>query len=597
LRFFLLAVLLPAVSAAQTVDLTTARAVENAAATRPQEVDFSGAEVIALPDNWRRTRRDEAAVVWYSVPLDAALKAQADRGGLALVVPRVAEDAAVWLNGERLEVGSGLGATRNRTLWLDLPRTLQRSGGNALEIRVAGYPGVRNGLSAMRLGAPGELRFAYEAKRFLQTSLPFFVVFLVALSLFAVIPLWLKTRRRAHLLYMALCVLWLPRTAVIVSPAGALPDNNAMWVAVILSSLGATALIAVLGVEYLERAGRSWQRLRRAIVACAALCGFGTLAWAFAAPLTPAAFSVLHWPLIAMLMAITAGHLRGALVSPRPASVFTAAALAVWALCVIHDFAQVHDLTDFDSFFWSPSAIFLVFLALIWRTVEGLALQRGRADEEVRHAVTRERQTVIAEERTRLLHDLHDGMGGQLITALRMARREEVPREQVARVIEDSLDDMRLIIDSLDLEERDLLPLLANLRYRLEPRLNAIGLELRWEVETLPELDYLTPETGLAIVRIVQEAVNNAVRHAGAKAITVRARPTGGAAGAAVELCVADDGAGFDPARPGSPGAGRGLNAMRLRAGRLGGELAVQSDTKGTRPGTRVLLTLPLRRG
>jgi hypothetical protein len=222
----------------------------------------------------------------------------------------------------------------------------------------------------MRLGAPGELRFAYEAKRFLQTSLPFFVVFLVALSLFAVIPLWLKTRRRAHLLYMALCVLWLPRTAVIVSPAGALPDNNAMWVAVILSSLGATALIAVLGVEYLERAGRSWQRLRRAIVACAALCGFGTLAWAFAAPLTPAAFSVLHWPLIAMLMAITAGHLRGALVSPRPASVFTAAALAVWALCVIHDFAQVHDLTDFDSFFWSPAGIVLVFLAFAWRSLE-----------------------------------------------------------------------------------------------------------------------------------------------------------------------------------------------------------------------------------
>jgi two-component system NarL family sensor kinase len=89
-------------------------------------------------------------------------------------------------------------------------------------------------------------------------------------------------------------------------------------------------------------------------------------------------------------------------------------------------------------------------------------------------------------------------------------------------------------------------------------------------------------------VRIVQEAVNNAVRHASAKTITVRARPNG----ATVELSVLDDGAGFEP-RPGAPRAGRGLNAMRSRAAKLGGELAVQSDKKGT----RVLLTLPQRRG
>ena len=83
--------------------------------------------------------------------------------------------------------------------------------------------------------------------------------------------------------------------------------------------------------------------------------------------------------------------------------------------------------------------------------------------------------------------------------------------------------------------------------------------------------------------------MNNAVRHAAAKTITVRARQNG----AAVELSVLDDGTGFDPRRS-ATGAGRGLNAMRTRAAKLGGALEVQSDPKG---GTRVLLTLPLRRG
>lgn len=572
----------------QTIDLTTARAARSRA-ERPQEVDFSGAAVVALPDNWRRTRPGESGVVWYDVPLDAALKALPRGEGLALVVPRVAEEGDLWLNGERLEVGTGIGTTRNRALWFDLPASLLRPSGNALQIRVAGSPRVRNGLSAIRFGPAADLRLGYETRRLLQTTLPFFVIFLVALALFAAIPLWLKTRRRAHLLFMALCALWLQRTILFSSPAAVLPDNNAAWLAIILASLAATALIALLGIEYLEGAGPFWARFRRAVIACVALCALAALAWSLFAPLTANVFSVVHWPLLAMLLALAAAHVRVAFIAPRPANAFTAFALAVWAVAGIHDFMQVHDLSDFDSFFWSPSAILLVFLAIIWRTVEALALARGRADEEVRHAVTRERHAVVAEERERLLHDLHDGMGGQLITALRMARREDVPREQVARVIEDSLEDMRLIIDSLDLDERDLLPLLGNLRYRLEPRLSAIGVALAWDVEALPELDYLTPETGLAIVRIVQEAVSNAVRHGAAGTITVRARALRGT----VSLSVADDGRGFDAGRAGELGAAhRGLAAMRSRAKKLGGELLIESGSGGT----MVSLSLPLER-
>jgi len=180
-------------------------------------------------------------------------------------------------------------------------------------------------------------------------------------------------------------------------------------------------------------------------------------------------------------------------------------------------------------------------------------------------------------------------MGSQLITALRMTRRDGVPREEVARVIEDALEDMRLIIDSLDLAERDLLELLGNLRFRLEPRLNAIGVALQWDVEPLPELDYLSPETGLAIVRIVQEAVNNALRHGAARTITVHARPRG----PAIELWVIDDGCGFDTGRPYEGGAAhRGLGAMRARTARLGGSIRFSSGPGGT----RVELTLPLSR-
>jgi len=112
---------------------------------------------------------------------------------------------------------------------------------------------------------------------------------------------------------------------------------------------------------------------------------------------------------------------------------------------------------------------------------------------------------------------------------------------------------------------------------------------LQWEVGPLPEMDYLTPETGLSILRTLQEAINNAVRHGAARTITVRAHETA----TTLELSVIDDGCGFDTGAIPAPGKKqRGLVAMRLRAKKLGGEVRIASHPQGT----CVTLELPLRR-
>jgi signal transduction histidine kinase len=80
----------------------------------------------------------------------------------------------------------------------------------------------------------------------------------------------------------------------------------------------------------------------------------------------------------------------------------------------------------------------------------------------------------------------------------------------------------------------------------------------------------------------VQEALTNAVKHAGASRVTVRAHEEDGA----LRLSVADDGRGFDPE---APGAGFGLAGMRERVLLLGGTLEVSSGAAGT----RIEATLP----
>jgi signal transduction histidine kinase len=90
----------------------------------------------------------------------------------------------------------------------------------------------------------------------------------------------------------------------------------------------------------------------------------------------------------------------------------------------------------------------------------------------------------------------------------------------------------------------------------------------------------------LQVMRVVQEAITNVVKHADAATITVR---TGEAPdverGPGVFVDVEDDGRGVGP----DPAAGRGLAGMRRRAARLGGVVAVE----GTGTGTRVRLWLP----
>lgn len=591
-----------AAGARDTIELSTAHALSRdpgaGPAARPTVALLAEAPVLALPDNWKRTRAPAPTTVWYLLPLDAALDTLGARDtprGLALLVPRVAERGRFWFNDAPLNLVAAGASTRNRPLLLPLPADHFRAVGNQLLVQVEGQPDNRDGLSALQLGRAEALRLPFGLRQLFQSAAPLLLTVLVAVAVFAALPLWWKTRLRAHGLFLLVALCWLPRSLAVLRPDAEAPG---MWMLafILFTSLCSTALIAVLTLDDLGLRHGFWSRYRRLlglIVLAGGTCGTGLAA---TAQLRPTAFVLILLVLFLTLIPGLLAQLRSAFLGPQPIRIFMALALTLWTGASLHDLAQVADLMAFDSFYLAPAAGLLVLLALIWRTIADLALRRASAQLEVAQALATahahfeqdkaaQRAAVIAAERTRLLSDLHDGLGGQLITALRMARRPEVPREDLARVIESALEDMRLIIDSLDLEERDLLTLLGSLRMRLEPRLAVLGIALHWEVEPLPELEYLTPETGLAILRIVQEALGNALRHSAAGTLVVSACVRDHH----IQLEIRDDGRGFDcTAAP----AGRGLATMRARAERLGALWDIHSE-----PGTtRVRLRLPLAR-
>ncbi|HQY10069.1 MAG: ATP-binding protein [Leptothrix sp. (in: Bacteria)] len=216
------------------------------------------------------------------------------------------------------------------------------------------------------------------------------------------------------------------------------------------------------------------------------------------------------------------------------------------------------------------------------------ALERSY-EQQQQDRIGQARERARAEERERIVREMHDGIGGQLMTALRGVERGAFSQERLAELLQESLDDLRLIIDATAADTR-LLPALAAWRHRWDPRLEALGIELSWQVDELMGGQDLPADLVLQLMRILQEAVTNAVKHAQASRVEVHCS----AASDVLRLEVADNGRGCPhgqiPSQQVQPGR-HGLQSMRTRSTAIGAEIAWLAEPEG---GLRVRLELPL---
>ena len=207
----------------------------------------------------------------------------------------------------------------------------------------------------------------------------------------------------------------------------------------------------------------------------------------------------------------------------------------------------------------------------------------------------------VQEERKRIASDLHDTLGSQLVEALSLMNSQSSVEDGPARkVLEQSLLDLRLIVDSMDAQSDNLAMRLARLRYRLEPALQRKGLVLHWQL-TDPELG-VGQQTTLPLPRdrvaheilaVVQASLSNAIEHADATEMWLILEPYQKgdlqSFGWDWYLSIEDNGTGFDlRAVLNNPGkSGQGVINMFHRMRNIGGDLHIQPRHGG---GTLVLM-------
>ena len=187
--------------------------------------------------------------------------------------------------------------------------------------------------------------------------------------------------------------------------------------------------------------------------------------------------------------------------------------------------------------------------------------------------IERHRQSV-AWERDRIMRDLHDDIGGRLLTLI-----HECNDSRAAETAREALDALRDVIYlSVDSEARlELSEVVARWRRQIRKRLERFGVELEWswDPDSLSG-KHLKATMVLDLGRILQEAVSNAQRHATPEKIHV----SGWLSEGMLRLVIANDGVGQPAVRTdrGFGRGGRGIENMRRRAAELGGSLTIEAS-------------------
>jgi len=524
--------------------------------------------------------------------------------GWGMLLTRLPTGGTVYLNGKMvadLPLDSELRYVRwRRPHLLNLPMGFMQ-GTNDVLIYTSYGVGV-HGIGPIAVGPTAELQPRYGNEFFVSHTLRWVSLLLTGLLAIGFATLWL--RRHSESLFGLLALMsafWCLRSLDLVFES--MPVGARYWIRGAFY-LGTAVFTAIATITMSRQGGR---QLRRAELGLAVLAAMGPVLYLFFGDMFDIQAGAI-WQAV-MLIALAAGVLTlagHALFTPSFMLKGIVAALVLALGAAVHDFLVYIGVLPFASAellnIATPVLLIALGATLIDRFVRSLAdVEKTNTELETRihereqllkrnfdRLRESERLKASAQERQRIMQDMHDGLGSQLLSSLMLVERGAMSNEQVAQILRESIDDMRLAIDALAAEDSDLLAALGNMRFRMEPRLKAVGMELQWDTRNLPENVDLDPNAVLPVLRITQEALTNAIKHSRARVVRVTLAIDHEGDSQWLTIRVTDNGRGLAAA---GNGTGRGMLNMRNRAQRIGAFLKFESVPGA---GTMILVRLPL---
>lgn len=491
----------------------------------------------------------------------------------------------------------------NIPLWVPLQDTAGATVPKVILIRVEKPRSSGGGVSSIWLGEDNQISWRYHIRDVLQVQLPFMssAAFL-AVGIFSLF-VWFKQRNEwLYVLFFCVSLVAYLRSMHYFLGSQPLPISDAWFSWLTINSLFWLAALVHVFLSYLHGRQKRW--LNRLITGITLCVGTITL------PILPVLQNVYliaslsYILLLVMGLVISIVGWKSSKLSQSIDGLMLASWGAIGMMLGIYDLLLVNNYISIESIYLGPYSnisAFMIFMIILFRryigaidtikqqniNLENLLQAQSTELQESHHRLREiEQRQMLAQERQRMMQDMHDGLGSTLISALRVVEHGDINEIDIADILKDCIDDLKLAIDSMEPLEADLLLLLATLRYRIGPRLENSGIKLRWEIKDVPPLDWLEPKKALHILRILQEAFTNIIKHTHATEI----RAATGIEGDYAVVTITDNGQGFDVETALKSG-GKGLSNQMRRAEAIDAKVKWSAD----RAGTCFTLYLPIK--
>jgi signal transduction histidine kinase len=554
---------------------------------------------VSLPYHWDRNHVGMAGEALFE------LRFELDRmpaEPLGLYVPRVGNAYEIVLNDillQRLgDLQNDNGADHAKTPhYVAVPPSLLRLPGNTLQVRIRADVGRGGGLAALVLGPEKDVLPLYTAEYRWRTLGSMVVATLsLQVALIAIALLLAQShssqskplRRDPLYLYAGLAELcWAISVSDFFTEDPVLPWPWWGLVPVVMTSVWTCGVI-LFSVEVFGwglRPAAIWLRrwLGFLLVACASGC-VASLIFGYTAALT-AAYALSGLTLVVYVLVVLRYVVRSKVALHWLLALMLLLNMLVgcYDLYVMRLAESYSDDTRlrYVSVLFGLTLLYIVVVRfraanlqvreLLDTMSSKVASKEQALAQSYRQMAQHAREQERSAERNRILRDMHDGVGSHISTAIRQLESGQALPGDVLHTLRASLDQLKLSIDVMHLAPGDITALLANLRYRLEPRFKTSGLALQWDVEVLPPLSGLDDKAMRHVQFMVFEALSNVLQHAQATRLIIQlhATPAGGAC-----LRVIDNGCGFDAANF----QRRGLRSLRERSDALGAALHITSE-------------------
>ena len=556
---------------------------------------------VELSYHWDRQHRGQPGLASFDLPFTLAAAPETPWG---IFIPRVGNVFEVQLNGALLQVYGDMSVGNEADyakapIYVPVPGRLLQAGENHLQIRLRADSARRAGLSRVVVGpaTPVRTEFFESAYAWRFTGSVLLTAFSLIVGSIA-LALWLtqvdtgavgRHRRDGIYLWAALAEFcWAVRVAdgVIAEP----PLPWVPWGVLMAACYAGWAASAMMFCYHLAGWARNprlqWLRWPLAAVVAGTVVA-STLALQREQPVWLTGWLAIE---IVIIGVFVSGFVVSTVRHPSTERMLVALAALVTVAFGVRDWLVIRLSDAYGETTWVRySSIFfgIALLLIVLRRFHAVSTQaRGWVAALADRVAQRERElaSTYAEleqvardqarthERERILRDMHDGVGSHISSAIRQLQSGQTSSEELLRTLRDSLDQLKLSIDSIHLPPGDVGALLAALRYRLEPRLAAAGIEFEWAVDEVAPVQLLDAHAMRQLQFLLFEAISNVLQHAQASVLRIEADMQGDT----VRLRVIDNGRGFD--------ASQVPRALWERAGAIGARLSVES-----RPGRTVV--------